>query len=68
MIPLMGIPYTIPFIFFGTDVDGRDIYRVYNDPRKFVALQPLQIRHRKVGSEYMFLDYSKMFILEEDSQ
>ena len=59
---------SIPFMFFGTDVDGKDVYRVFNDPRKFVALTHLQIKHRKVGSEYMFLDYSKMFTLEEESQ
>jgi hypothetical protein len=62
---------SIPFMFFGTDVNGHHVYRVYNDPRKFVALTHLQIKHRKVGSEYMFLDYSKMFTLEmerEESQ
>lgn len=59
---------SIPFMFFGTDVNGHQVYRVYNDPRKFVALKPLQIKHRKVGSEYMFMDYSKMFTLEEESQ
>jgi len=58
----------IPYMFFGTDVDGRDVYRVFNDPRKFVALRHSEMTLRKVGSEYMFLDYSKMFILEEDSQ
>jgi len=29
---------SVPFMFFGTDVDGNHVYRVYNHPRKFVAL------------------------------
>ena len=63
---------SIPFMFFGTDVNGRHVYRVYNDPRKFVALgmtdaEQIEV-NRTIESKYVFLDYSKMFILEEESQ
>ena len=71
---------SVPFMFFGTDVNGNHVYRVYNDPRKFVALkltdaEQIEVNrtidsiytktvNRKVGSQYMFLDHSKIIIPE----
>ena len=59
---------SVPFMFFGTDVNGNHVYRVFNDPRKFVALkftdaEQIEV-NRKISSLYVVLDHSKIIIPE----